>query len=254
MAFFKTLAGDSVSCGETECTMQEGKKATDYLVGPVQKALMVLDYVATERRELTLTEIHTRLRLPKTTCFRYLKTLVASGFVAHDPTSDRYCLGDKLRLLSTKETSPLIQAALPLMRTLRDRFNETVNLAELVGSEVVYKEIVESRRSLRMQAHVGARDPATKTALGKALLATLPLDAHPPRLRVELRAAQARGWATDHGENEDDSWCVGVAITKRTALSLSAPASRMSLSLESEMGTALLVAATQIRDSINLKE
>ncbi len=42
------------------------------------------------------------------------------------------------------------------MKPLRDRFNETINLAELDGPEVVYLEVLESRRSLRMQAKVGS--------------------------------------------------------------------------------------------------
>ncbi len=223
----------------------------DYIVQPVRKALKVLEYVAAEERELTLTEICTRLRLPKTTCFRYLRTLTVAGFLAHDVTSDRYRLGEKLRTLALPQVrSPLVGVALPVMRRLRDRFNETVNVAELSGSDVIYLEIVESRRSLRMQARVGARDPATKTALGKALLATLPVNEQPPTLRIELRKAKLRGWATDHAENEDESWCVGVAIWQEeravAALSLSAPASRMSATLEAEMGVALIEAASEI--------
>ena len=80
--------------------------------------------------------------------------------------------------------------------------------------------------------------------LGKALLATLPISEQPPTLRRELRQVNERGWATDHEENEDGSWCVGVAIWQDeraiAALSLSAPSSRMNATLESEMGTALI--------------
>lgn len=222
-----------------------------YLVQPVQKALVVLEYVATEQRELTLTEVCTRLKLPKTTCFRYLQTLTVAGFLAHDPTSDRYRAGEKLRtLVQPVERSPLIEAALPVMRGLRDRFNETVNLGTLEGSHILYREIVESRRSLRMQARVGARDLAQTTALGKALLATLPRDEQPIALRKELREVHKRGWATDHEENEDGSWCVGVAIWQGeqaiAALSLSAPSSRMSATLEAEMGAALKEAAMEL--------
>ncbi|MFN8567447.1 MAG: IclR family transcriptional regulator C-terminal domain-containing protein [Kouleothrix sp.] len=63
------------------------------------------------------------------------------------------------------------------MRDLRDRFNETVNLRGARPSiEVVYLEITESRRSLRMQAQLGRRDPIYSTALGKAVLAFKPED------------------------------------------------------------------------------
>ncbi len=244
-----------------------------YIVQPIARALRVLEYVAREGRELTLTEIHTRLELPKTTCFRYLQTLRAAGLIDHDTASDRYRGGEKLaRLSDAPVRSPLVQAALPAMRTLRDRFNETVNLAERIGKDVVYREIVESRRSLRMQARVGAHDPAHTTALGKALLAALPperlLQHLPARLMArtdetlttlaalhrELRLARERGWASDHSENEDDTWCVGVALGESAALSLSAPASRMNATLEREMGEALIEAAQEILPRISSAE
>jgi IclR family transcriptional regulator, KDG regulon repressor len=236
-----------------------------YIVQPIARALRVLEYVALEGRELTLTEIHTRLKLPKTTCFRYLQTLRAAGLIDYDPVSDRYRSGEKLaRLSASPDRSPLVTAALPTMRALRDRFNETVNLAELIDKDVVYREIVESRRSLRMQARIGAHDPAHTTSLGKALLASLPperlLQHLPARLTArtddtlttlaalhrELRLARERGWASDHAENEDGTWCVGVALGSSAALSLSAPASRMNGTLEREMGEALILATREI--------
>jgi IclR family transcriptional regulator, KDG regulon repressor len=234
-----------------------------YVVLPVRKALLVLEYVVSEGREVALTEVATRLRLPKTTCLRYLRTLSASGFLAHDASSDRYRAGEKwLSLARPRERSRLVERISPHMLALRDRFNETVNLARLDGGDVIYHEIVESRRSLRMQARVGARDSASTTALGKALLATLPVERQPIALRAELRRVRERGWATDHGENEDDSWCVGVALTgvglmgveltgesgdAIAALSISAPASRMNATLERAMADALIEAASALR-------
>src|SRR5262249_38951963 len=131
-----------------------------------------------ERRDLALSEICYRVDLPKTTVFRYLQTLCACGFVTHDPDTDLYRIGLRVWELGQSVHEPLRmrEFALPVMRDLRDQFNETVNLGVLNGFDVVYLEIIESRRSLRMQAQLGGRDPIYSTALGKAVLAFMPED------------------------------------------------------------------------------
>lgn len=243
----------------------------NYIVKPVAKALQVLAYVAEEGRELALTEICYAVRLPKTTVFRYLQTLCAAGLLAYDPVSDRYRTGVRLWALGQMagRRSILCEVALPTMRRLRDRFNETVNLAELDGTEVVYLEMVESRRSLRMQAKVGSHDPAYTTAVGKAMLAFLPPErllnhlpvALAPRtpgtvtgveaLQEQLAEARACGFALDQGENEEGARCVGAPIFGPggpviAGLSLSAPEGRIAGTLEKQIAAALRESATEI--------
>jgi IclR family acetate operon transcriptional repressor len=243
----------------------------NYIVQPVAKALQVLECVAEEGRELALTEICYKVQLPKTTVFRYLHTLRRAGFIAYDPQSDRYRIGVRLWALgqSASSRNVLCTVARPIMKALRDRFNETVNLAELEGREVVYLEIVESRRSLRMQAKIGGSDPAYSTAVGKALLAFLPeadwpehlpdrWEARTPHtltsfetLRQELGRVQARGYALDRGENEEGCCCVGAPIFHPggqviASLSLSAPESRVPPALESEIARGVVAASQEI--------
>ena len=157
-----------------------------YVVKPVFKALQVLIVLGSEQRPLTLTEICHRVRLPKTTVFRYLQTMAQCGFINHDRREDMYQLGARLFELGQLAGQQLRirDIALPVMSALRDRFNESVNLGILDGHDVVYVEMVESHHSLRMQATLGSRDPAYATALGKAMLAFLddPSDHMPARL------------------------------------------------------------------------
>src|SRR5215471_18072277 len=117
--------------------------ANSYIVQPVYKALQVLRCLGDERRELALSEICYRVDLPKTTVFRYLQTLCACGFVTHDPDTDLYRIGLRVWELGRSLHEPLWirELALPEMRELRERFNETVNLGMLDGLEVVYLEI-----------------------------------------------------------------------------------------------------------------
>jgi IclR family KDG regulon transcriptional repressor len=224
-----------------------------YIVQPVYKALQVLRVLGDERRELALSEICYRVDLPKTTVFRYLQTLCACGFVTHDPNTDLYQIGLRVWQLGQTLQEPLRvrEVALPLMRELRDQFNETVNLGVLDGLEVVYLEITESRRSLRMQAQLGGRDPVYSTALGKVVLAHMPESQwyqHLPSeltprtdrtvishtsLRQAIELARERGYALDDEENEEGARCIAAPIFNLqnqaiAAISLSAPASRMS--------------------------
>ena len=242
-----------------------------YIVKPIAKALQLLEFVVEEGRELALTEIVHKSGLPKTTAFRYLQTFCQAGFLSYDPHSDRYRMGVRLwTLAQTKGSHSILRdAAMSTMRQLRDRFNETINLAELDGNEVVYIEMVESRRSLRTLAKIGSRDPASCTAVGKAMLAFmpenerrhyLPIELHTrttptvislEAFEAEMESTVKRGFALDHGENEEDSFCIGAPIFHPNGaiiagISLSAPATRITAPLRLQIGAALLEASRSI--------
>lgn len=248
-----------------------------YIVKPVAKALEVLDFVMQEGRELTLTEIAYHVGHPKTTVFRYLQTLKASGFVAYDPMSDRYRTGVRLWTLNhSGGHHVLCEAAFAVMRDLRDSFNETVNLGVMEGKEVVYLEMVESRRSLRMEAKIGSRDRVYTTALGKAFLCSLPEERwqdHLPEVlerreglqvmtyqhfEKELRISKARGYAVDESENEEGAYCVASPVFHLqgqvvAAISVSAPDSRMSASLQRQIAEGVVAAAAEISARLSVR-
>ena len=240
-----------------------------YVVKPVYKALQVLIALGDEHRPLTLTEVCHRVRLPKTTVFRYLQTLAQCGFVTHDRQEDMYHLGARLFELGQLAGQQLRirDVALPIMVGLRDRFNETVNLGILDGYDIVYVEMVESHHSLRMQATLGSRDPAYSTALGKAMLAFIdePTRHLPARLtprtlfsihtRAGVMQALAKvrqlGYALDDQENEDGARCVGAPIFEypgrvTAAISVSAPASRLGREQVEGVAAAVIEAAALI--------
>lgn len=243
----------------------------DYMVQPVVKALQVLDYVARQGHMVTLTEIVHELDLPKTTVFRYLQTLSATGFLEHDIPHDRYGVGARFRDLARVDhtLSGLRELALPEMRGLVETFKETVNLGVLSDSQVVYIDMLEPGRTRRAQARVGHRHPLHSTSLGKAILAHLP-DAEAimqrerslpqvtintltdiKQLRRQTDDVRRRGYAVEKGENEDGLMCIGVPILDRdgypvAAMSLSAPEDRMHPALTTAAADALMGAAWRI--------
>lgn len=223
-----------------------------YIVQPVMKALQVLEYVAGQGRKVSLTETVQELGLPKTTVFRYLQTLSAAAFLEHDRMHDRYSAGPGFRALAQvdRDLQGLRDVAQPEMRRLVDTFRETVNLAVLAHSDIVYLDIVEPARPLRAQARVGHRHPLHSTSLGKAMAAHLPdadlgslWDGALPAVTIktltdgrsfrrQVDDVRRRGYAIEIGENEDGLMCIGVPILDRSgypvaAMSLSAPEKRM---------------------------
>lgn len=248
-----------------------GKSGGDYIVLPVMKALQVLEYVARQGHDVTLTETVQELKLPKTTVFRYLQTLSAQQFLEHDLKHDRYGVGRKFRALAKvdQELQGLRDIAQPEMRKLMETFHETVNLAVLSESEVVYIDMLEPGRPLRATARIGHRHPAHSTSLGKAMMAFMPAansmalrDGSLPqrtintltdvdKLRRQVDDVRRRGYAIEVGENEDGLMCIGVPILDSTgyavaAMSLSAPERRMKPELTAVAADALKGAARRI--------
>ena len=251
-------------------TKQVGVGRERYVVLPVMKALRVLDLVAGVEGGTRLSTLALAVRLPKTTVFRYLCSLEAAGYLVCNPAAETWELGARFRALGEPPDAGtrLRALALPIMVELRDRFDETVNLGVLRGGKVIYVEIVQSNQRLRLEAHVGGEDPAHSTALGRAILANLPLGDRAAVLAEELagrtrRTARTReaieaalgqtatlGYAVERGENEEGAVCVGAAILGPDgcpvgALSLSAPESRMSERRIVEAGQALRRAVRQ---------
>jgi DNA-binding IclR family transcriptional regulator len=247
------------------------KRGDDYIVQPVMKALHVLEHVARQSHEVTLTEIVAELKLPKTTVFRYLQTLSAASFLHHDRKRDRYGVGPGFRALAKadEKLQRLRNLAQPEMVDLMLTFNETVNLAVLSDRHIVYIDMVEPNRTLRVHARVGDRHPVHSTSLGKAIVAFLPDtpedwfqdDSLRPITVKTLTSAKAfrrqmddvrrRGYAIEMGENEDGLMCIGVPFLDGAgyplaAMSLSAPERRMKPEVTVHAVEALKSAAQRI--------
>jgi DNA-binding IclR family transcriptional regulator len=242
-----------------------------YLVQPVLKALQVLQLVCDAPEPVSLHQLVRDAALPKTTVFRYLRTLVTVGLVEHEPEQDRYRPGIGLWRLS-HSSSPyetLRETCKPSMKRLRQRFNETINLGVLSGGEVLYLDVLESERLLRMQSHIGATDPLHSTALGKVFLAFRPANQRanliPPTLtRVtantitdrgellnQLEIIRTTGYAIEIGENEEGCYCIAAPILDRhniaiAAVSLSAPISRYDETSQQAICAGIMLACTEI--------
>jgi IclR family acetate operon transcriptional repressor len=235
----------------------------------VQRTCMILRQIAGSGEEgATLADVAVAAELPKTSAHRYLTELEAEHFVERDLNSTRYRLGFGLLSLQSGRIERLIQRTRPFLAKIRDQFDETVNLGMLVGHQIVYLEILESPRAMRLAARRGDIEGIHCTALGKAIAATLPdRDVLQLLRRTELKAMTKRtistpedylkelervreaGYAIDDRENEEEGRCVAVfvpGLSTPMAISLSGVASRFSTDRARDAAESLRVAAIEI--------
>ncbi len=233
--------------------MHNAKSESGRMIASVSRALSILDLFDHNTTELGITEISHLLDLHKSTISGLVNTLQASGYLDQNPSTRKYRLGLKIveRAILALSGLEVSRIARPYMLQLRDWRDETVNLAILNDDEVLYIERELGTRTLGMQSHVGKREKAHSTALGKALLSQLtevelgeylskyslnPVTPNtitqPQKLRQELEIIRRQGFATDMEENEIGGVCVAAPILDYqgnaiAAISISIPMARL---------------------------
>jgi IclR family transcriptional regulator, acetate operon repressor len=217
-------------------------------VQALSRGVDLLEALADAGGEAGVSELAGRTGLAPGTIHRLVRTLLHAGYLRQLP-SRRYALGPRLVRLGDSATRMLGRWAAPVLVELVEALGETANLAVLDGDHAVYVAQVPSPHSVRVFAEIGRRVPVHCTGVGKALLSALPpagADAvlartglpavtaatitDPARMRAELAAARARGYATDEGEQELGVRCVAVPVVGphgAVALSVSGPRDRL---------------------------
>ena len=247
-------------------------------VRAVARGLDILSLFGTLGSELSQTEIAEALELPLPTVHRLVATLERRGFVKRDPRSRRLRLGlEILKLLAPlMEGLRAPELARRHLRALAHETGETVNLATLDQSDVVYLMAYSGERLLTVQTPVGLRLPAHCTALGKCLLATVgdevaarllgpePYPRRTPRTKVtwaKLRADLARirrdGFALS--EEEFEIGLVSLAVPVPTpddqgplAINVSLPSLRAGRAEHEALVARLRETAAVIATSLSL--
>ncbi|MER7723027.1 IclR family transcriptional regulator [Streptomyces sp. NPDC096323] len=234
------------------------------LVPAVTRALDVLELFLDGDGTLSAPEVTRRLQLPRTTVHELLTTLAARSYLVTVPGQPgRYRLGVRTYQLGSRYAEQLDLAAegQQVARQVAETCGETVHVAILEGTDVIYIAKVDSTHAVRMVSAAGRKLPAHCTSVGKMLLAALPereLDARLAGLELtgmtpnsitdegELRAAltsvRERGIALEHRESNPDVSCVAAPVRDRSgqvvaALSVSVPMIRWSQEREAELAT-----------------
>lgn len=244
-----------------------------YSVRAVERVCAILDLLQQSHVGVTLGQVAEATALPKTSAFRYLRTLEQHRYIDRDESSGTFRLGTGIIGMASLKLDILTERAKVWLDEVRDELGETVNLGVLEGHRIVYLAVSESTRSVRLAARVGDLESIHSTALGKALAADMPdetvqrileqqgMPRHTPNTLTapedyleELRRVRRLDYAVDNGENEIDGRCVAVSIRNipiKAAVSLSAPSARFPSSQIKPAADRLQSLAERIKDEFS---
>jgi DNA-binding IclR family transcriptional regulator len=242
----------------------------------VAKTFRVMEVVAQHPEGIQLRDLSRKCAgQPKATIFRILHTLKALGYAEQDPHSSAYRLTNQVKSLGLGEARETLKRVVrPYLERLRVQFEQTMALAVLDGDQLLYIEILDGLRSVRMNATVNSYAPLHSTSLGKAILSRLspeernrllsrrPLAKLTPntitsgtQLERHLSEVRAQGFAMDDEETEEGARCVGAAIFGRSgkpvaAISVSGPLSFLPPERVPELAREIRKACRAISESI----
>ena len=172
--------------------------------------------------EIGISALAKRLGVAKSTAHRLAVTLVAEGMLEQDRDSGKYRLGIALFRLGAlvRQRMDVSSEAKAFLYELREKTQESVHLAILDGTAIMYIYNLESTQAIRMRSDIGVRKPAYCTAEGQAILPfqapgvveaviaagltprTPQTITDPEKLKSALAAIRKRGCAIEDEESE----------------------------------------------------
>jgi DNA-binding IclR family transcriptional regulator len=238
------------------------------------KVLDVLLLFDAGRRELSTDQISTLIDAPRSTTYRYVRTLRDKGFLEKDDRG-AFRLGPRILELAhvARRSLDIGDLALPVMEEIAATTRETVLLTRHVGRNAVCIERVEGPQTVRISFEHGQVQPLHAGASSKILLAylderlwddylTLPLErftdhtiTDPARLRNELQQIRCQGYCVSDGEVDTGARAVAVPILDQrgrlmAGLSTAGPTFRMDADVVQAHVAQLLAGAATVQERL----
>ena len=212
--------------------METAKKPENkYLIPSVEKAFAVLEHVLLSEDGCSFNQIMDELRLPKSTAFTVLNTLVHCGYIEKNsdklyvPTIRTYSLG-----VNAKNAILKNHVFTRALENLRDATRFTSFLSIYDNGEKVTVEKADGFGAFIFRAYVGERTNINTSAAGKAIAAYL----DPGELELviskglkrmtensicdadqfsqHLQLIRQQGYSLDNGEDDVSLRCLGMPV------------------------------------------
>ncbi len=199
--------------------------------GSVRKAFQIINLVAENQGNIRQVDIVNELRMTKATAHRYFDILEELNWL--EKKDRNYYLGLGLFKLGNKVQNKniIINRLEPILKSIVSEFNETINLAQLIGDQAIYLHKIESSRNLQFRAKPGDSIPLHCTAMGKSILSCLTKEhldellkniklkkytnntiTSKVALKKQLKEINERGYAIESEEFEEGLICVSVPV------------------------------------------
>lgn len=253
----------------------EGSRCHDSSVPSVDRALNLLELLASTNGGLNLSMISRRLNIPKSSAYYLVTTLAKHNFVRRSPDRRFYLLGTHAPSSAkvSRAESDLKKLCSPYIQSLSKKLVMTAQVGVREGAEA---RIIDRSElpGLRLDSWVGRHFDLHCTAIGKALISYLPeaevenlfktrgLPKHNVHtvcslevLRAHLAETRRRGFATDDEEHELGVRCVASPIFNHlsgvvAAICVFSPVTRISCSQMPNVGFEVMKAANEISRSL----
>lgn len=236
--------------------LDAAKDSDKNTVQSLAKGFRILEAFTAQAPDLTLAEVARKAGVDNATAFRFLNTLVQTGYVERVPDARLFRLTTKVLDLGFNAIahSDLRTQARPILRGLIGEINEAASVGVLDGASILYVERIQAGLArLGVDTRIGSRVPAYATAIGHAVLAWLPrasqiaiLEAQPrPQLTATTQTkldallarfgeVKARGYAVSDQETVAGLYVLAAPILDSdgvplAGISIAAPAIQTSL-------------------------
>ncbi len=210
-----------------------------YRVRSLEHALDVLEALAQGGRAgLSVSELSRRAAMSKSNSFSILQTLIARGYVADEGQgmTRRYRLTPALAQLAegVLGNDSVTTIGQKVLEALTARTGLTSRLAVLDDGYVVALLRIDGPGPVQLSTYLGRRELPHCSGVGKAILATLPMDkvdaivrriglprrtphtiASATALKRQLKVIRQQGYSFDNEEDHEGVFCVGAAFYDR---------------------------------------
>jgi DNA-binding IclR family transcriptional regulator len=254
----------------------EAGKDVPQMSRSVVRAIDILDLMMERQEPIGVADVIAALNIPKSTAYELIRTLVDRRYVERKSDGRSYFLGPKLFELGMAYSAQvdLVREAAPIVRDLRDRTHETVQLSVLDNDQMLVMLKEESSHPIRIISRVGSRVPVNWAAAGrllvsdfedddlKALLkrtlrgsptgqATMDID----KVIADVRRFRKQGYSFELNEANEHAGCVAAPVIDGlghcvAALSIVAPEHRLAKSKRGELVQAVREAAIELSQRI----
>jgi DNA-binding IclR family transcriptional regulator len=258
--------------------MTDTKRSTT--VHSLERGLEVLAVIAEADRPIGITDLSREMGLAKGSISRIVTTLAQLKFITRDPETARYRAGTRLWELGYKSMAHLNigDVARPVMEEINALTHEAVNISLLNDNgQMVFLHKIDSNHAVRPNVQLGTYHPPYCVALGKALLSVMTpeevekilppvLEAYTDttitdrdELMAHLEEIRALGYAPNHGEYRSDLSGVAAPIFDHSSRPIASigivlPTSRMTETLEKELGQAVAKGGRAISQALGWME
>jgi len=202
-----------------------------YVVPAIKKAFAILEYIIDSDTGCTFNEIIAAVKLPKTTVFAIINSLICCGYIEKDtrklfrPTIKIYSAGMKAQSFIIKS-----HIFIEPLENLKTATGFTVFFSIYDKGERVVIEKVDGGGALLLRAYIGERASLNTSAAGKAIAAYLDDDEfslvlskglkkvtehsiyEKEEFLSHLKLIREMGYSLDDGEDDISLRCLGMPV------------------------------------------